>query len=73
MQDEKWQAISDLSGTDIALATAELPEKASQKDTTISAVSFCSVKLRQAEYQKRNTLRMSRPICKVTSLVGFSA
>ena len=49
MQDEKWQAISDLSGTDIALATAEVSEKASQKDTTISAVSFYSVKLWRAE------------------------
>ena len=73
MQDEKWQAISDLLGTDRALATAELSEKASQKDTTISAVSFCSVKFWRAEYQKRNTLRISRPICKVTSPVGSSA
>ena len=38
---EKVQTISYLSGTDETFAETELPEKASQKDTTISAVSFC--------------------------------
>ena len=37
---EKMQTISYLSGTDETFAETELPEKASQKDTTISAVSF---------------------------------
>ena len=70
---ESMQIISYLSETDETFAETELPEKASQKDTTNSAVSFCSVKLWRAEYQKRKTLRMSRPICKVTSPVGSSA